>query len=500
MVCIFASSRRKVGLFMSTTAKIISIHRDHQHHANQQQNQRPAPPKLIEGLFRDQYDAPYARIRDVDRSIKVLPVRGEKFKNALIRAYTKEHGEPPKASMLKRSIEAAIAEADLAEKAEMHLRIAQAGNKFYYNLADRSGTVIEIDSTGWRVCKEAPACFREYPLTGGQLQPDPYNPVPISKIFDWINISDPLARVLMEVSLVSSFMPGIKHPLLMLNGHQGSAKTTAARILKALVDPSAVDVGPIPKTIAETAQLLSHQHFTVFDNLSEIKPAVSNLLCQAVTGGVFSKRRLYTDEEDVVLRMDGCVAATGINIVAEKADLLDRSLLFRLERISEARRKDEASFWAEVNAATPGLLASIFYTVSEAMVRLPNIKLRKSHRMADFYKAGIAISRALGYKEQEFERAMEQNRRNVELAALEGEPLCEAVAMFMLRKSSWTGTASELLRELLQTNVAGALPKAPNQLSRKLKEIELTLRNFKIYVHWGHDRDTNLTTIHLIKR
>ena len=85
----------------------------------------------------------------------------------------------------------------------------------------------------------------------------------------------------MEVSLVSSFMPGIKHPLLMLNGHQGSAKTTAARILKTLVDPSAVDVGPLPKTVAEIAQLLSHQYFTIFDNLSEIKPAVSDLLCQA---------------------------------------------------------------------------------------------------------------------------------------------------------------------------------------------------------------------------
>ena len=494
------SSRRKVGVYMSTTAKIIPIHRENQQQADQQPNPQPTPPKLIEGLFRDQYDAPYARIRDVDGSTKVLPVRGQKFKNALVRAYTREHGEPPKASLLKQAIEAAIAEADLAKKVEMHLRIAQAEEKVYYNFADGSGSVIEIDSTGWRVCTDAPVCFREYPLTGSQVQQDRYNSVPIAKVFDWINISDPLARVLMEVCLVSSFMPGIKHPLLMLNGHQGSAKTTAARILKKLVDPSAVDVGPLPKTVAEIAQLLSHPHFTVFDNLSEIKPAVSDLLCQAVTGGVFSKRRLYTDEEDVVLRMDGCVAATGINIVAEKADLLDRTILFRLERISEARRKDEATLWAEVKAATPGLLASIFDTVSEAMARLPKIKLRKAHRMADFYKAGIAISQALGYKNNEFELAMEQNRRNVELAALEGEPLCEAVAMFMLRKSSWKGTASELLQDLLQTNVAGALPKAPNQLSRKLKEVELTLRNFKIHVHWGRDRDTNLTTIHLIKR
>ena len=494
------SSRRKVGVIMSTTGKIIPIHRENQQQADQQPNPQPAPQKLIEGIFRDQYDAPYARIRDVDGSIKVLQVRSEKFKNALIRAYNKEHGEPPKASLLKQAIEAVVAEADLAEKVEMHLRIAQTGDKFYYNLADRSGTVIEIDSTGWRARTDAPVCFREYPLTSSQAQPDQYNPVPISKIFEWINIGDPLARVLMEVCFVSSFMPGIKHPLLMLNGHQGSAKTTAARILKTLVDPSVVDVGPLPKTIPEIAQLLSHQYFTVFDNLSEIKPVVSDLLCQAVTGGVFSKRRLYTDEEDVVLRMDGCVAATGINIVAEKADLLDRTILFRLERISDVRRKDEASLWTEIKAATPGLLASIFNTVSEAMARLPKIKLRKAHRMADFYRAGIAISQALGYKGHEFERAMEQNRRNVELAALEGEPLCEAVAMFMLRKNSWKGTASELLQALLQTNVAGALPKAPNQLSRKLKEIELTLRSFKIFVLWGHDSDTNLTMIRLIKR
>ena len=462
------------------------------------EERKKADPGILE-LFHDQYGEPYARIRDIDGTIIVVGVRGKEFKNALVRSAIITTGAPPKRSEINDAIMGYVAFAEKGAEVPMHLRIAGQNGQIYYDLADASGSAVVINAAGWRVNNDVPVRFRKYPVTGAQTMPDPSNTVPISTIFKWVNIQDPAERVLFEVYLVSCFFPDIKYPMIALNGHQGSAKTTGARIVQKLLDPSSVDVGPIPKSPAEIAQLLSHHHFICFDNLSNIKTGVSDLLCQAVTGGTFKKRRLYTDEEDVILRMDSCLAVTGINIVAEKTDLLDRTLLFRFERVDEKLRKDETSLWAEFEAAKPGLLTSIFNTLSEALARLPN-QLEKSSRMADFYRVGVAVSQALGYKNREFEKAMERNQQLLQYAVIDGDPLMEAIVLFMQHKTKWNGTATELLEELLKQRGSNGLPKAPNQLTRKLHEIEVNLKDSRVSVWWGRNRSTGLTTIEIRKR
>ena len=64
----------------------------------------------------------------------------------------------------------------------------------------------------------------------------------LKKIFDFVNLQDTNTRVLCEVYIVVSFFPGVRCPLLVLNGHQGSAKTTTARVIQKLLDPSAADI------------------------------------------------------------------------------------------------------------------------------------------------------------------------------------------------------------------------------------------------------------------
>lgn len=467
---------------------------------DQPPDETPPKPQATCGFFRDQNDEPFARIVDVDGTVKVVGVRTEKFKNALVRAYYRENGEPPKVAELKRAIMLAIAEAEIKPKVLANLRVAEDAGKIYYDLANDRCEVVEIDRDGWRVITDAPVFFRRYPITGEQVRPDSINRVPLGKIFDFVNLQDPNTRVLCEVYIVVSFFPGVRCPLLVLNGHQGSAKTTAARVIQKLLDPSAADIVPIPDKAKEIAQLLAHHRFVGFDNLTEIKSRVSDLLCQAVTGGVFKKRRLYTDEEDVVLKMDGVVAVTGINIVAERPDLLDRALLFRLERVHRSRRVDEATLWQEFEKNRPGLLATIFSTISDALVILPKVKVKNAPRMADFYRVGIAVSRALGYKNSEFEKAVAANSKLIEAAVIDGDPLVEAVVLFMQHREAWEGTATELLQQLLGRQANVGLPKAPNQLSRKLKEIELNLRKSHIWVFWGRCPETNLTTIELKRR
>ena len=95
---------------------------------------------------------------------------------------------------------------------------------------------------------------------------------------------------------------------------------------------------------------------------------------------------------------------------------------------------------------------------------------------------------------------MAANSNLIEAAVIDGDPLVEAVVIFMQHREAWEGTATELLQQLLGRQANVGLPKAPNQLSRKLKEIELNLRKSHIWVLWGRSPETNLTTIQLKRR
>src|SRR5262249_44115501 len=150
----------------------------------------------------------------------------------------------------------------------------------------------------WQVVDDPPILFRQFnhqlplplPLRGGGLE----------QLLNFLNIGSENDLLLLLVWLVVAPVPEIARPILILHGPQGSAKTTAARILKALIDPSAVQNLSVGRDIGEIVLHLDHHAVPAFDNLSGLAQWQSDALCRAVTGGGFSKRMLYTDADDVI--------------------------------------------------------------------------------------------------------------------------------------------------------------------------------------------------------
>ena len=141
------------------------------------------------------------------------------------------------------------------------------------------------------------------------------------------------------------FIPGVPKVILMLHGEQGSAKTTLEELIKMLMDPSVVKTFAFPKDINEFIQQLAHNYVTFYDNISTIRDWVSDLLCRAVTGSGFSKRVLYTDDDDFIYSLKRCVGFNGINLGATKADLLDRGLIIQLERVAKEKWRKIEDIW-----------------------------------------------------------------------------------------------------------------------------------------------------------
>ena len=62
---------------------------------------------------------------------------------------------------------------------------------------------------------------------------------------------------------------------------------------------------------------------------------LSDEVCRAVSGGAFSKRKNYTDDDEIPYKYKKILSFSGINIIFSEPDALDRSIKIELERIKD---------------------------------------------------------------------------------------------------------------------------------------------------------------------
>lgn len=205
-------------------------------------------------------------------------------------------------------------EAERAPRTTLWNRVApdpvRGTEVIWLDLADSSGSAVRIDKDGWTV-QRAPALFHRFshqlplpmPLQGGDLR----------GLLPYLNLRSEADQVLFLASMVVALLPNIPQPILILHGPQGAAKTTAARMRRALIDPSLVKTVLVRRDLAELVQALDHHYMPILDNLTNLAPWQEEVLCQAATGAAFTKRRLFTDGDDV-MRKQGMVAATATEL------------------------------------------------------------------------------------------------------------------------------------------------------------------------------------------
>lgn len=141
-----------------------------------------------------------------------------------------------------------------------------------------------------------------------------------------------------------------------------------------------------------------------FDNTKKLSDDFSDVLCAATTGTTFTKRKLFTDIDMMILTLKNIIVLNGIDIVPKKADLLERSLLFELEKITPDRRMTDKEFWTNFRKKRAKILGAIFDTISKALAIRETLKLEETHRMSDAYTDMCAIALALDIPLDEFKK------------------------------------------------------------------------------------------------
>jgi hypothetical protein len=174
------------------------------------------------------------------------------------------------------------------------------------------------------------------------------------------------------------------YPVIVLSGEQGSAKSTFSAILRALLDPNTARLRALPREDRDLFIAASNGHVLAFDNVSGLPAWISDTLCRLATGGGFAMRQLYTDQDEVLFDAAWPVILNSIEDIVTRPDLADRAIFLTLEPIPEERRRPEAELWADFEAERPRILGVLLDAVMQGLRRLPETRLEKLPRMADF--------------------------------------------------------------------------------------------------------------------
>ena len=113
------------------------------------------------------------------------------------------------------------------------------------------------------------------PIQGGRLE----------ELRGFVNAGDDSSWALIKAWLVATVRDRGPYPVLALYGEQGSAQSTLARMLVALLDPSTPDLRSDPRELRDLAIAARNNWGVGFDNVSSLPPWLSDALCRLATGG-----------------------------------------------------------------------------------------------------------------------------------------------------------------------------------------------------------------------
>ena len=226
--------------------------------------------------------------------------------------------------------------------------------------------------------------------------------------------------------LVAALRPGFPLPILVAKGEQGAGKSTACRVISSLIDPRTSALRGVPREVRDLTAAARNSWLVCFDNLSRLPEDLADAACRLATGGGFGGRQLYSDHDEAIFDATRPLVFNAIpDLGTARPDFLDRALIVEFLSITPEGRRDEAEFWREFSERRPRILGALLDAAVAGLRNLPQVKLDRTPRLADFALWLSACEEALGMQPGEAMAACQANcaeARNLVLEASPGAP------------------------------------------------------------------------------
>lgn len=470
-----------------------------------------SPPRLSGGadLVRFALER-YAPIRSTDGGLFMVPRSGPRlalaigpeFRHAFSAEVWDEFGVACGATALSAALETLKGLAARVVPSPVYLRAAHVDGRVFVDLGDADGRVVEVEAGRWRV-REAGGDVPVFRRTAASMPlPEPVRGGSLEELRALLGVDGP-TWLQIRGWLAAAFVESVPRPLLWATGVQGSGKSSRARMVACVIDPTE-RLGREPgRNLRDDTVSAAGRFVASWDNVTSASSATSDHLCRLVTGGGDDRRELYTDDSvrTVTYRRTG----VGTSIVLPTGfgpDLLERLVWVRFGRIQDAARRSERELWREFADAHGRILGAVLDDLSGVLREWPAVagEARPWPRMADFAQLVAALDRALGLPDAHlwaYAAAVDGMLRE----RAEDDPFTAAVLAVVEAESPWSGTAEELRAELRlrasEVSDESWWPKTARAVVALLDKASEALRHAGVDAYRPEERTNRGRLIHL---
>jgi hypothetical protein len=369
---------------------------------------------------------------------------------------------------------------------QAYRRVAEHDGRIYLDLCNKNWEVVEISAEGWRIVEAGEVPVRFVRSKGMDELPAPAGYGSVDSLRELLNLGDEGEHAfrLILAWLMQALRARGPYPVLVLLGERGSAKSTAARILRSLVDPSTVPLRTRPRTPHDLYIDATSSWVISLDNISSLPKWLSDVLCMLSTGGGFSTRTLFTDREQELFEAMRPVILNGITDVVTADDLVNRSLIVRLPALAKGSYRTEREIQRTLRDFRPLILNVLVDAAVEGLRRVDDVQVQALPRMGDFAAWAVATEEALDGEHGAFMRALGISDEEGAQQALETSPLAEPIYELARNAwpNAWEGTATALLQRLRdfadeELTHSKDWPRSASVLSRRLSRLATLFRD-----------------------
>jgi hypothetical protein len=432
---------------------------------------------------------------EVDGHRETWAIKSSGFRRWLTLRFFEETQKAPSSEAMSsaRNLIEAQAQFDGPER-PIFVRVGSADGRMYLDLCNETWQAVEVDANGWHIVDKPPVRFRR--ANGMRPLPTPVHGGSIDLLRPFLNISAEPDFVLIVSWIAAVLRDRGPYPILVLSGEQGTAKSFLCSLVRSLVDPNAAPLRALPREDRDLFIAANNGYVLAFDNVSGMAPWISDTLCRLATGGGFATRQLYTDQEETLFEAMRPAMVNGIEDVVTRSDLAERAIVLSLDPIPEDRRRPAAAIMSEFEVQRPLILGALLDVLVHGLRMLPDTRLERLPRMADFALWATACETAL-WPRGTFEAAYTDNRDSMIEGVLDADPVVVAVRSFIAGlRHDWTGTAAQLMMILNQRDAELGVrrngrtwPGAPNALSGRLRRAAPLMRKAGMKIEF-HPKDS----------
>jgi hypothetical protein len=415
------------------------------------------------------------------------PVESKAFRHWLVESFRQATGQAVRSGDLSDAL-LNIA-ASCQDRRKTYHRVAAQDGSIYLDLCRPDGKAIHVTAQGWKVIDNPPVVF----LTKKDMAP---LPIPqqggsIEELRKFVNVTE--EDFSLYLGWLLDALKGRKpFVTLVVNGEQGSGKSTFSVLSSDLIDPcKEAKTKNLPKDVRDLSVLASNRHLLAFDNISWLSEEMSDALCRLATGSGMVLRSLYSNADEQVFGGARPILLNGIPEIGDRSDFLGRTVKITLRAIPEDKRQDEKALLTRFEARRPFLLGALLSLLANGLQHEGKVSAGNMPRMADTYLWLLACEDGTGLSlAKPFEENLRENIKGLALETMLGRALVDFMKV-STRDYLWQGPANHLydgLRVYWDSACGGSqkeIAKYPGNarvLSGRLTEMMASLRENGIVI------------------